>query len=131
MMPFHKVFKFFDRLEDKVRAKLSRHPIVYTLIGGTAIVLFWKGVWETADLFPFLEGPAAILVSIVILLASGLFVSFFIGDRIIISGLKGEKKLAEKTEEEVKAETSMLTEMHEELHHIKEQLEDIKKNANE
>ena len=125
----HKILKFFDKLEDKTRARLSRHPIIYTLIGGTAIVLFWKGVWETADLFPFLEGPAAIVISLVILLASGLFVSFFIGDRIIISGLKGEKKLAEKTEEEVKAETGMLTEMHEEIHKIKEELDDIKKNS--
>jgi chaperonin cofactor prefoldin len=35
---------------------------------------------------------------------TGLFVSNFIGERIVISGLKKEKKVTDKTEEEVEAE---------------------------
>ena len=88
------IIKFFDKLEDKVRGGLSRNPIIYTLIGGIAIVLFWRGVWLTADLFPFLTGPVSVVVSVSILLITGLFVSFFIGDQVIISGIKKEKKLA-------------------------------------
>ena len=98
-----KVVRFFDKLEDRVRAALSHQPIIYAFVGGVGIVLFWKGVFETADFFPWLYGPASLLIGTLILLVSGLLVSFFIGDNIIISGFKHEKKLAEKTEAEIKA----------------------------
>lgn len=98
------IIRFFDRIEDGVRKSLSRHPIPYAVIGGVGIVLFWKGVWDTADLFPFLTGPILMVISSVILLLTGLFVSFFIGDQIVLSGLKGEKKIVEKTEQELRDE---------------------------
>ncbi len=123
----NKVVRFFDKLEDRVRMSLSRMPIVYTLIGGVAIVLFWKGVWETAEWFPFLYGPYAIIISVVILLLIGLFVSFFIGDQILISGLKGEKKLVEKTEDEIRHETSHLDRIHKELKELRKIVEEIQK----
>ena len=103
---FKKIFRFFDKLEDHVRIALSHYPIVYTIIGGFSIVLFWRGVWMTADYFPFLTGPISIIISVSILLVTGLFVSFFITDRIILTGIKQEKKLAEKTETEVAQEES-------------------------
>jgi len=121
------IIKFFDRLEDKVRARLSRHPIVYTFIGGVAIVLFWKGVWETAELFPFLFGPASILVSVVILLVTGLFVSFFIGDRIILSGLKKEKKLVEKAESEIETEEDVLEEIQDDVARIESEVHALRR----
>lgn len=95
---------FFDTLEDKTRIALSHRPILYALIGGIGIVLFWKGVWETAELFPVLFGPVSMLLGVVILLLTGLLVSFFIGDSIILSGFKREKKLVEKTSSEVHSE---------------------------
>ncbi len=98
---FQRIFNFFDKLEDKIRGYLSRRPILYAVIGGVAITLFWRGVWQIADLFPWLTGPVSILISVVILLVTGLFVSFFVGDMIIMSGLHKEKKLAEKTEIEI------------------------------
>ncbi|MDO8518130.1 MAG: hypothetical protein Q7S26_02470 [bacterium] len=101
---FKRVVSFFDTLEDKVRIALSHRPIVYAFIGGVGIVLFWKGVWETAELFPVLFGPVSILLGVGILLLTGLLVSFFIGDSIILSGFKREKKLVEKTESEVRSE---------------------------
>ena len=105
------VIKFFDKLEDGVRASLSRHPIPYALLGGVAIVLFWRGTWMIADELPFMTGPVSVAISLVTLLGSGLFVSFFIGDRIILSGLKQEKKLAEKTEEEVELEADVMVDI--------------------
>lgn len=109
---------FFDKLEDKIRAILSRYPIVYALIGGTGIVLFWRGIWMVADTIPFLTGFMSILISVVILLAMGLFVSFFVGDTIIISGLRKEKKLDEKIASEVKTELDILNELHARLNDI-------------
>src|SRR3989338_7814156 len=81
-----KTLHYFDKLEDGIRARLSRMPILYTFIGGVAIVLFWRGVWITADEFPILTGPVSILIGFLVLLLTGFFVSFFVGDVIILSG---------------------------------------------
>lgn len=119
------VIKFFDKLEDGVRASLSRHPIPYALLGGVAIVLFWRGTWMIADELPFMTGPVSVAISLVTLLGSGLFVSFFIGDRIILSGLKQEKKLAEKTEEEVELEADVMVDIKNKLQKIEKNLEEL------
>lgn len=119
------IIKFFDKLEDKVRGSLSRWPILYTLIGGIAIVLFWRGVWMTADQFSFLTGPVSIVVSVGILLITGLFVSFFIGEQIIMSGLKGEKKIFEKTKEEVQQGSDALINIQLDLKSIANRLDKI------
>lgn len=121
-----KVIKYFDKLEDRVRERLSHYVVLYAMIGGIAIVLFWRGVWYTADMFPFLTGPVSILISTIIMLSTGLFVSFFVGDIIILSGLKKEKKLAEKTEEEVRAEAEITTKVLAKLEKIERDLEEIK-----
>lgn len=102
---------FFDKLEDATRIALSHHPIPYAFIGGVGIVLFWKGVWEVADLFPILFGLTSVIVGVVILLLTGLLVSFFIGDSIILSGFNREKKLVEKTESEVRSEKDIMETM--------------------
>jgi len=123
LMAMNKIVNFFDKLEDKIRESLSRMPIVYTFIGGVAIVLFWRGVWITADLFPVLTGPVSILISVLVLLITGLFVSFFVGDVIIISGLKKEKKIIDKTESEVQRDITTLKEIKEEMDDIRKMLE--------
>lgn len=117
--------RFLDKMEDKIRFALSRWPVVYTLIGGIAIVLFWRGVWLTADYFVILNGPISLAVSIIILLSIGLFVSFFIGDQILISGMKQEKKITEKTEAEIKAEGVELAAIKQELQDIRKKIEEI------
>lgn len=121
-----KIFSFFDKLEDKIRIHLSRHPIIYALIGAVGIILVWKGVWETADFFPILYGPASIAIGVLILLSCGLLVSFFIGDSIILSGFKREKKLAEKTEEEIKKEGSALQAVATKLDTIEKEIQELK-----
>ena len=97
------ILKFFDKLEDHIRVYLSHYPMVYAIIGGVAVVLFWRGVWEVADQLKISAGWS-LLASVLVMMASGLFVSFFIGDRILLSGLKHEKMVTEKTEEEIKHE---------------------------
>lgn len=133
--PFRSVELFFDRLEDAVRGKLSKHPFVYGFVGGSGVILFWRGVWHTAD---YLEESTEIgavvfsdvgsmLTGIVILLMSGLFVSVFIGDSILISGLKKEKKLTEKTEEEVVEEKRDIEIIEEQISEISAKLEKIRR----
>src|SRR4051812_31010356 len=121
----HHVVRYFDKLEDRIRGRLSRYPIVYTLIGGTAIVLFWRGVWITADqlfaLMPaeyyWLNGIISIAISTFVLLITGLFVSFFVADKIVLSGIKQEKKLVEKTEEEIHEEASVIHKINSKVEH--------------
>ncbi|HYF10390.1 MAG TPA: hypothetical protein VD967_02180 [Candidatus Paceibacterota bacterium] len=108
------VLHFFDKLEDYVRTRLSRYPITYAFVGGVGVVLFWRGIWMMADEMA-VSSIGSVLLSLVILLLTGLFVSFFVGDAIIISGLKRDKKLIEKTEAEVDAELDAFKHMKEEL----------------
>ncbi len=122
----NKIFYFFDKLEDNIRSALSRRPVIYAFVGGTAIVLFWRGVWMVADTIPFLTGPVSMLVSIAILLAIGLFVSFFIGDTILISGLKKEKRLDEKVASEVKTELDILNDIQKRLNDIEKELKTLR-----
>lgn len=116
--PIKGVADFFDKMEDHIRGSLSRFPIPYAMIGGIGIVLFWRGVWHLADEIN-LNSLASMVIGTVILLMGGLFTSMFIGDHIIISGLKHEKKVTDLTEKEVETERDI-------LQHIKEDVDDVK-----
>ena len=122
-----KILSFFDRLEDFVRIELSHNPILYALVGAVGIILLWKGVWEVAELIPGLHGFGSIVMGVIILLVSGLLVSFFIGDSIIISGFKKEKKLVEKSELDIlKAEHQQTKEIVAKLDHLEKDIHDMK-----
>jgi hypothetical protein len=118
-----KVIHFFDRLEDRIRKKLSHYPITYALIGAVGIVFLWKGVWEIAEQYPLLDGIGSLVVGLTLLLSTGLLVSFFVGEGIIISGVKGEKKLVEKTEDEVRSEEKTIEYLVTRVEKISEQIE--------
>ncbi len=128
-----KVLRYFDKLEDRVRGRLSRYPILYAIIGGSAVVLFWRGVWVTADeismtlpaQYLWLDGPLSVAISVFVLLITGLFVSFFLTDRIILSGLKQEKKLEEKTESEVRTEGNILLDLKDQVNKIEKEIQEI------
>ena len=128
-MPKNDFIKFLDKLGYKIRGKLSHHPILYAFIGGTGIILFWRGIWHIAD-----EANLSSIISMIIgssiLIITGVFVSEFIGNRLIISGLIGEKKLTTKEEGEIETEESQiknlqntLTRLEKKLDHIDEDIE--------
>ncbi len=134
---------FFDKLEDRVRAKLSRYPILYAFIGGVGVVIFWRGIWHTADFItsmlfsyqqtgsldlgslPWWDGPLSIVVGSALLLSTGLFVVDFIGSEVIMKKLKGETKLTEKAEEETEIEAKELGGIGKEIKEISKRLEHI------
>jgi len=133
---FKILYKFGDKLEDKVRGRLSHYPIIYAFIGGAGVIIFWRGIWHTVDYImeffavgdmvsstsisqlPWWDGPLSIFFGAFLLLITGLFVGSFIGTEIVISGLKGEKKLTEKTEEEVEFDVKESKEIKKEIHDI-------------
>ena len=122
-----KLFTFFDRLEDKIRIKLSHWPITYALIGAIGIILLWKGVWDVADRVPGLQGFGAIGAGVLILLLTGLLVSFFIGDSVILSGLRRDKKLVDKTDKEIlAAEKAGTAEILAKLDHLEQDVRNLK-----
>lgn len=133
-MKFKKIVRFFDLWEDSIRARFSKYPIAYSIFGGIGVVLFWRGVWETADILAkshiyfayFFYPPIQILVSAVGLLMTGLMVSTFIGHRILLSGLRHEKKLEENTDELVKEEVITLAHIRGEIRALRKEVEAMK-----
>lgn len=131
---FKAIVNFFDRLEDKVRASLSHRSVIYAFIGGATHVIFWRGVWHTSDDLEklggfwqwFFSGPISLAWAMIILLVTGLFVSTFIGERIIISGLKREKKMTEKTAKEVESEDNKIRSLESKVDLLLEEIMEIK-----
>ncbi len=140
------IYLFFDKLEDRIRGKLSRWPIVYAFLGGVGIVLFWRGVWHLTDTFmfhyfrypvldamdgvyelPWWDGLLSLSMGTILLLLSGLFVSNFIGNEIVISGLRGEKKTVDKTTKEIILEKDKLVQIQRQLNTISEQISHVHK----
>jgi hypothetical protein len=122
-----RIVSFFDHLEDWFRKQLSKYPIFYAFVGGIGVVLFWRGVWHTADEYPFLTGPVSLVLGSVILLMTGIFVSAFIGSRILLTGLRGEKKLTEKSREEIDLEEQELKNIQKTVEKIEKEVEEIKR----
>jgi low affinity Fe/Cu permease len=120
-----KTIRFFDKVEDKIRSFLSHYPIIYALIGGFAVVQFWRGVWHLSDDWGWASGTS-LIVGVVVMLITGLLVSFFIGDNIVITGLRKEKKLAEKTEEEIRIEEDQIEEIERHIIQIEKNIDEIK-----
>jgi hypothetical protein len=67
------------------------------------------------------------IVGGIILLLTGVFVPSFVGNEILISGLRGEKKLAEKTEAEVRAEARAVRNIDQDVREIFLRLSEIEK----
>ena len=119
-----KTTHFFDRFENKIRGFLSRYPIVYGSIAGVGVVSFWRGVWETSDLMG-IPPQASLLFGFLLLLAIGVLVTEFLGSRIIISGLRGEKKLEEKTLREIEDEEMFLVSLKSKVDRIEKMVEKL------
>lgn len=113
------IYKFFDKLEDKIRGKLTHYPLVYAFIGSVGIVSIWRGIWHISDNW-VMSGGLSLIIGILLTMITGLFVSFFIGDNIIISGLNKEKRIDEKTEKEIHKERAVLIKIQKDLEEIKE-----------
>jgi hypothetical protein len=122
---------------------LSHHSYLYAAIAGIGIVLFWRGVWHSVDTVhlyithysstgsvslighPWWDGPLSFIVGCSILYVTRAFVSSFIGNELILSGLRTEKRMAKETEDEVRTEVTAIADIKEELGSIASKLEDL------
>lgn len=131
----HYIYTYFDKLEDRVRGRLSHKPILYAFVGGFGVVMFWRGVWHSADTvvehffggLPWWDGPLSFFIGSFVLLLSGIFVSTEIGNEVIISGLRGEKKTVDKTQDEIETELYSLASIHKDLRYISNHLKKTQK----
>lgn len=134
------ILRFFDKLEDRMRGRLSHFPLFYAFIAGVGVVLFWRGVWHTTDfitayalgqasfsLVELVDGLLSFVVGTMILLVTGVYVSAFIGNRLIITGLSGEKKLAEKTKDEIVTEGDEIKKLQKSIENIENEITKIEK----
>ena len=138
------------KIKYRIQNHLSKHPKTYALIVGVGIVLFWRGVWHSVDhlhdiftqstayylspglpMSPWWDGPVSFIVGCVVLYFTGAFTSSFIGNELILSGLRGEKKLNEKTESDLKNEVFAIADIKDELVVISKKLEILQKQAHE
>jgi hypothetical protein len=133
------------RFETRMIAYLSHRPRLYALVVGIGVVLFWRGVWHTVDqlhayyafshmnatidlgLAPWWDGPISLLSGIIILYFTGAFISSFIGNELILSGLRGEKRLNEKTEEQMENEVRAISDIKESLQSVERTIEQLEK----
>ena len=131
----------FKKTKRSIQSYLSHYPFFYALIVGIGVVLFWRGVWHSADEIhttinyfssgmsmslihtPWWDGPLSFLVGIIILYFTGAFTSSFIGNELILSGLRGERKLSERTESNLKSEVNTISDIKDELVLISKKLE--------
>ncbi len=118
------IIELFVHVEIRIRHQLSHWPIVYAFIGSIGVVLIWRGVWMIADDIN-MSGGVSLFLGVFISMVTGLFVSFFVGDKIIISGIKQEKRLDEKTEREIKREENTLINIRRDIKEIKKEIEEI------
>ena len=124
MKIFNEIKKYLERLEIRIRHILSHWPLVYAFLGSVGVVLIWRGVWHIADDWG-MSGAVSLILGVSLSIITGLFVSFFVGDQIIISGIKSEKRIDEKTEDEIKKEEVSLKEIKKDLKEIKEEIDEM------
>lgn len=136
-----------SKISKKIQHSLSHRPVLYALIVGASIVLFWRGVWHSADYIHALisdlylgsstsvlsiswwDGPLSLVTGSIILYITGAFTSSFIGNELILSGLRGERRLSEKTEADLKEEVVAIADIKDELSIISKKLEMLQKKA--
>ena len=125
---FRKAIDFVSAEDGKMQQYLKKRPILYTFIGGTAVILFWRGIWHTADMIPFLTGPVSMIIGGLILLVTGLFAfSFFVGEEVLVSDIHKEEKMVSKTEGEIKKEEKEIHTIEATLEKIEQEVEHLHK----
>ncbi len=134
------------KIKHRIQNKLSHNPKIYALIVGVGVVLFWRGVWHSADHLhtfishlsattsspsfidaPWWDGPLSFVVGCVVLYFTGAFTSSFIGNELILSGLRGEKKLNQRTETTIETERVEISDIKDELEIISRKLAILQK----
>jgi hypothetical protein len=97
------------------------------VISGIGIVMFYRGLWLVLDEYPFFTGWVTLVIATMLLMLSGVFVSQFVSNHVILSGIKRDKKMVEKVGEQLKTDTELTQEVLERVKRIEEKLQSLTK----
>ncbi|OGI72573.1 hypothetical protein A3J61_01230 [Candidatus Nomurabacteria bacterium RIFCSPHIGHO2_02_FULL_38_15] len=90
----------FLTTEERARKYFEQFPFIQAFLAGVGMILFWRGIWEIADIYQ-LNPFSSVIIGVLILGGIGLFVQTFVGNSIIIKSVKNEMSLGKKTEQKV------------------------------
>lgn len=114
----------FLSIEDKARKYFEQFPFIHAFLAGVGVILFWRGVWEIADINS-LNPVWSIVIGVILLGAIGLFVHTFIGNAIIIKSVKKEIDIEKENKMEVKQVEKEIREDEITLNHLSAKLDSL------
>lgn len=93
-------FNTVNRGLSTFRKDLKRHHIIFSLLGGIGVVLFWHGIWGIADIYvnPF----QSVILGVIVLWITGLLILQLIGSEAIEEDLDKENKILDKGNDIIK-----------------------------
>ena len=115
---------FFLKFEHRPRKYFEKRPFSQAFLAGVGVILFWRGVWEIADILK-LNPALSIVIGIIMLVFIGLFIHTFVGNAIIIKNVEKEQKFEKKTEREIGAVEMEIAEEEITLGHLAHRLKEI------
>lgn len=133
-MEYHHITKTLLKIESAARKFFEFIPFTHAFLAGVGVILFWRGVWEVADII-MLDPVASILLGIAILGGIGLFIQTFVGNAIIIKNVEREGKIEKSTskkisqvESEVEREEMTLQKLSQKIDKLNTKIDNLSKN---
>lgn len=125
-MDYHHVTKTLLNIEDNARKFFERIPFIHALLAGIGVVLFWRGIWESADKMA-LDPLSSALLGIALLGGIGLFIQTFVGNTIIIKSVKKEEQLEKTTVKKVQQEEITLLQLSQKIDELNSKIDNLNK----
>ncbi len=132
-MDYHHVTKKLLGIEETARKFFERIPFMHAFLAGVGVILFWRGVWELADIQK-LDPIASIILGSFLLGGIGLFIQTFVGNSIIIKTVKKEERTEKQTEkkaelalEEVEREEITLIQLSKKIDELNNKIDKLNK----
>jgi hypothetical protein len=116
----------FLRIEDRARRYFERIPFIHAFLAGVGVILFWRGVWEIADIYSF-DPTISIIVGIIILVSIGLFTHTFIGNAIIIKSVKHEINIEKENRKDLSTFEKNINNEEITLAHLSDKIDQLSK----
>lgn len=115
----------FLKIEERARRAFEEYPFIHAFLAGVGVVLFWRGIWEIADINN-LDPVVSIILGVLILGGIGLFIQTFIGNTLIIKKIKHEVEMEKENKKEVKQFEKEIIKEEITLNHLFTQINELK-----
>jgi hypothetical protein len=113
------------RIEERARRAFEEYPFIHAFLAGVGVILFWRGVWEIADINR-ISPTVSVILGVLILGGIGLFIQTFIGNTLIIKKIKHEVELEKENKKEVTVVEREMIKEEITLNHLYNQIKELK-----